>query len=200
MTLNGLHTKHRCVISNGIHTCTIALCSVKVNKMKPSFISHSSKETKDFAKDFAKQILCNPSQKKGALIIGLEGELGAGKTTFVQGFAKGLGIKAKVLSPTFLIMRKYQIPSTKSQTNPKSLNTKYQIPDTRYFYHIDCYRLAKPTELLKLGFKDIVSNPNNIVVIEWADRIRNILPKERISISFETTKISKAYARRITFF
>lgn len=146
--------------------------------MKTSFISHSPKETKDFARDFAKQILSKPPQKKCALVIGLEGELGAGKTSFVQGFAKGLGVKEKVLSPTFVIMR------------------KYKILNTRYLYHIDCYRLHKPTELLRLGFKEIVSNPDNIVLIEWADRIKKILPKGTISISFETTK---SYERRITF-
>jgi len=109
--------------------------------------------------------------KKGALIIGLKGDLGGGKTTFLQGFSKGLGIKQKITSPTFVIMRRYKIQ-----------NTRYKIQN---FYHIDCYRIEKPKEILNLGFKEIISNPQNIVVIEWADRIRKILPKKAIIIKFE---------------
>ena len=123
-------------------------------------------------------ILSKPPQKKGALVIGLEGELGAGKTSFVQGFAKGLGVKEKVLSPTFVILKKYALSSF------------------QYFYHIDCYRLQNPKELLVLGWKEIIANPQHIVVIEWADRVKKILPKDRISISFKTTK---DHERSITF-
>ncbi len=119
--------------------------------------------------------------QKGALVIGLEGDLGGGKTTFLQGFSKGLGIKQKITSPTFVIMRRYKIQ-----------NTRYKIQN---FYHIDCYRISKPKEILDLGFKKIVSTPRNIVAIEWADRIRKILPKKVIIIKFEfvdktTRKIS----------
>ncbi|GAI22799.1 unnamed protein product, partial [marine sediment metagenome] len=98
-----------------------------------------------------------------------EGDLGGGKTTFLQGFAKGLGIKEKILSPTFIILRKFLIP--KSQF----LN----------FFHIDCYRISRPKEILDLGFKEIISNSKNIVTIEWAERIQKILPKETIILKFE---------------
>ena len=104
-----------------------------------------------------------------ALIFGLEGDLGGGKTTFLQGFAKGLGIKQRITSPTFIIFR------------------KFKIKDSRFknFYHIDCYRISKPKEILDLGFKEIISNSKNIVTIEWAERIQKILPRETIIIKFE---------------
>ncbi len=122
----------------------------------------------------AKEIL-TPHQysgggRKGALVLGLEGDLGGGKTTFLQGFAKGLGIKEKILSPTFIIFRKYKIQ-----------NTKYKIQN---FYHIDCYRIRKSKEIFDLGLKEIISNPRNIVAIEWADRIKKILPKNVLSLKF----------------
>ncbi|GAH10373.1 unnamed protein product [marine sediment metagenome] len=71
----------------------------------------------------------------------------------MQGFSKGLGIKEKILSPTFVIMKKFQVPGKKI---------------VHWFYHIDCYRIRKPKELSDLGFKEIISNPKNIVAIEWA--------------------------------
>jgi len=97
--------------------------------------------------------------------------LGGGKTTFLQGFSKGLGIKQKITSPTFVIMRRYKIQ-----------NTGYKIQN---FYHIDCYRVEKPKEILDLGFKEIISNPQNIVAVEWVDRIRKIMPKNTIWIKFD---------------
>lgn len=96
-----------------------------------------------------------------ALVLGLEGDLGGGKTTFLQGFAKGLGIKEKILSPTFIIMRRFN-----------------------NFYHFDCYRIQKAKDILDLGFKEIINNPQNIVAIEWADRIKKILPKNVLFLKF----------------
>jgi len=109
----------------------------------------------------AKKLLKN-RPKNRAVAVGLRGDLGGGKTTFLQGFAKGLGLKGRVLSPTFIIMRR--------QGN---------------FYHIDAYRLRKTQELLSLGFKEIVSVPKNVIVIEWADRVCQIMPKNTIWIDFK---------------
>ena len=99
---------------------------------------------------------------KTASVIGLVGDLGGGKTTFLQGFARGLRVRGKILSPTFIIMRRLG-----------------------NFYHIDCYRIQKPQELLSLGFKKIIADPRNIVAIEWADRIRSIMPLNTIWLNFE---------------
>ena len=122
----------------------------------------SPKQTKNLAAKIAGSI---PS--KGPVVFGLQGELGSGKTTFVQGFAKSLGIKEKVLSPTFLIVKRFAIPNTE-----------------RFLYHIDCYRVENSKELLQLGWKDIVQDPKNIVLVEWAERIKEILPKDIRMIEF----------------
>ncbi len=107
------------------------------------FITNSPEETKRLAGNLAKNL------NRG--IVALYGDLGSGKTTFVQGFAKGLGIKEKIISPTFIIIRQYP-------TN---------------FYHIDLYRVEN---FQGLGLKEILENPNNIVLIEWAEKLSN-LPK-----------------------
>lgn len=108
-------------------------------------------------------------RRRGALVFGLEGNLGSGKTTFLQGFAKGLGIKQKILSPTFVIIKRFQVSSSRFQD----------------FYHIDCYRINNPKELLNLGFKEIVKKPANIIAVEWSERIKQILPKNTLSVKFE---------------
>lgn len=103
------------------------------------------------------------------LIIALTGELGSGKTTFVQGLAKGLGIKKRVLSPTFIMMRQYAI---------------CHMPYA-FFYHIDLYRVENEKDVEGLGLEEIWSNPGNVVAIEWAEKIKKILPKRRIDIHFK---------------
>ncbi len=139
--------------------------------MKKENITSSSVQTKKLGEKFAKEILKNKPKKK-AFVIGLEGNLGAGKTTFIQGFAKGLGIKEKILSPTFVILKRFQL-------------NNLTIKQFNNLYHIDCYRIERPKELLVLGFKEIISNPENIVTIEWADKIKKIMPKNVLWISFK---------------
>jgi len=132
-------------------------------------------QTKKLGEILAKEVIKTKPSKR-ALVIGLEGDLGGGKTTFLQGFAKGLGIKEKTLSPTFVIMRKSKIPGTRF-AGAKSKFKK--------FYHIDCYRVGKPKEILDLGSKEIITNSQNIVAVEWVDRIRKIMPKNTIWIKFD---------------
>lgn len=139
----------------------------------------SAEETKVIATKLAEEVKKQP-QLKHAFIIALEGDLGSGKTTFIQGFAKGLKIKENVLSPTFLILKQFSIA----------------LKNYRNFYHIDAYRLKNPEELLELGFKEIIKNPENIVVIEWADKIKRILPKSVLWIKFENLGGDK---RKIVF-
>lgn len=106
--------------------------------------------------------------KKDAFVIALSGDLGGGKTTFLQGFARGLGVEEKILSPTFVIMKKFSL----------------QTPRFKHLYHFDCYRVEKPKEILELGFGEIVHNPKNIVVVEWADRLKSILPQQTLWLRF----------------
>jgi len=129
--------------------------------MSTNFLTTSSFQTRNAGIKIAKEILGRGPSKK-AVVLGLVGDLGGGKTTFLQGFAKGLGIKQRITSPTFVIMKRFN-----------------------NFYHLDCYRIKKPKELMDLGFKKIISNPKNIVAIEWAGRIKKIMPKETIWINFE---------------
>jgi len=136
--------------------------------MKRECITYSVSQTKNLGKKLAQELL-NSLPKEKAIVIALEGELGSGKTTFLQGFAKGLGIKDKILSPTFVILKNFQLSTSNFQ----------------HFYHIDCYRIKKPEELLALGFKEIISNPQNIVAIEWAEKMTKLLPKESIILDFK---------------
>ncbi len=107
-------------------------------------------------------------QRETATVIGFVGELGSGKTTFVQGFAKKLCVKERLSSPTFLIFRSYRIPISRFATVTRRF--------TR-LYHVDLYRLHSAKDLAPLGFREILKNPENIVLIEWADKIKKILPK-----------------------
>lgn len=137
------------------------------------YLTKSSVETQNLGKELAKKVLVRKSAT-AALIIGLRGDLGAGKTTFLQGFARGLGITEKILSPTFVILKKFKITSNKRQaTSDKGFKN---------FYHIDCYRLKNEKDLEVLGFKEIILNPENIVAIEWPERISKILPQNIIKI------------------
>ncbi len=131
-------------------------------------VSHNPKETKKLAAHIAAKILSAP-RRNHAIIVALEGELGAGKTTFVQGFAKALGITQKIKSPTFLLIKSYTL-KTKS----------YAL-----LYHIDCYRIYRSNELEPLEIRSIFKDPSAIVVIEWPECIKPILPRNRIKIHID---------------
>lgn len=136
--------------------------------MKNCYLTDNPKTTQKIGKSLAGEVFKKPP-KKGALVLCLVGELGGGKTTFLQGFARGLKIKEKILSPTFIILKRFEISCFGLQS----------------FYHIDCYRVEKPKEILDLDFKRIISSPKNIIAIEWADRIKEIIPKHAMQIEFK---------------
>ena len=127
----------------------------------------SVEATQKVAENLVKKIL-EAGPRNGAVVLGLVGDLGAGKTTFAQGFARALGVKEKITSPTFLIVKSY----------------KLEVISFKNFYHIDAYRLNSPQELLDLGLADLIKNPQNIILIEWADKVMGILPKNSIFIDF----------------
>ena len=140
--------------------------------MPKTIITESEKETKELAKKLAKVFL-----EKKFRVLALKGDLGGGKTTFVQGFAGGLGIKEDILSPTFIIFKKFFL---KDKT----------------FYHFDCYRIKESKELLDLGFEEIINNKNNIIAIEWAEKIEDILPEDILTLEFHFLEENK---RKIIF-
>jgi len=135
--------------------------------MDKKYKTNSPSGTKQVGEKFAGEIIKKGTQEE-AVVFGLSGELGGGKTTFLQGFAKALRIKEKVLSPTFILMNRFEIPK----------------PGFSNFFHIDCYRIDKEEEIEKLGFEEIVSNEENIVAVEWADKIPSLLPEDAIKIEF----------------
>ena len=116
-------------------------------------ITNSPEETKEFAQEFATKL-------KGGEILGLVGELGAGKTVFVQGLAEALGVKEIVNSPTFVLMKIYLIQ-----------DTRYKIQD---FVHIDAYRLDSFSQLEEIGVEEYLNKKDCLVVVEWADRVPEI--------------------------
>ena len=151
-------------------------------------ITHSSRQTISLGVKLAKELSRIPF-KKGALVVALQGELGSGKTTFLQGFAKGLGIKEKILSPTFIILRKFEIRNSKSLPTgdlPKGdeTNSKSKIQRPKTFYHIDAYRLKSACDLYELGWNEIIKDPQNIIVVEWADRVRGAMSRDAVWIRF----------------
>lgn len=130
-----------------------------------NYQSHSEQETKKIAHDFA------PSLEAGTILC-LHGDLGAGKTTFVKGLAEGLGITDAITSPTFTLMNIY--------------NIKYPISNIQYLVHIDTYRLKDEHELSGIGVLDYIGQPNTITVIEWPEKVTNLLKeKKAINITFE---------------
>lgn len=132
-------------------------------------ISNSIEETAKIAKEIAKKLI-------GGEIFGLIGDLGSGKTTFVQSVARELGIKEKVKSPTFNILKKYLVFNHRKIKN---------------FYHLDLYRTDS------LDFVDLkeISTQDSVVFIEWAEKIEKQLPKNWKKIEFKYVEENK---RKIT--
>jgi len=127
-------------------------------------------ETKKIARMLAKSINVLP-RDKGALVLAMDGELGSGKTAFTQDLAHALGVRDRVTSPSFVIMKIYAFP-------------RRARGGFRRLVHIDCYRLAKSQELLALGFADLLRDRENIIAIEWATRVKKILPARCIRLAF----------------
>lgn len=122
-------------------------------------ISENERETKELAKRLAINF-------KAGDIICLHGELGAGKTAFVKGVAEILNIKMEVTSPTFTLMNIYKIEP--------------QINQIERLIHIDTYRLKNSDELLEIGAEDYIGEKNNLTIIEWPDKIQELLENKKV--------------------
>ncbi len=123
------------------------------------FISNSEQETIMFACNFAKNL-------KGGEVITLSGDLGAGKTVFAKGIAKGLNITQTIVSPTFTIMCEYLTGRLK-------------------LYHFDMYRLSSGVEAEEFGFSEYILDPTSVSLIEWSENVKSIIPKNAIKITIE---------------
>lgn len=132
--------------------------------------SFSSGETKQLGKEIA-ELLVNDKGRtvraRTAAVFALRGDLGAGKTTFVQGFFHGLGIKRNPISPTFVIMRRYKTPDRLTNV-----------------YHFDAYRLKREEDTEVLEFGKIISDPRNIILVEWPEKIGGALPRGTVRLDF----------------
>lgn len=134
------------------------------------YFTKSAQETKSLGKKIGLNLAPGTT-------IALFGDLGGGKTTFLQGLAKGLGVKKRILSPTFIVSR------------------DYPLPGSGRFYHFDWYRLENENQVRSLGITDLFDQ-DNIIAIEWADRAKNILPQKRIEVYFKQGE--KDSERKIT--
>ena len=160
------------------------------------YITKTANETKEVAARCAKKIA---QQKPGrrAVVVGLIGDLGSGKTTFVQGFARALGIRRRMVSPTFTIMRRYRIPHRTSAKRSKHSNYKLPrhrrglggraITNYKYLIHVDAYRVHKPAELRIIKFESWLMDPTAIVLIEWADLVEKKFRRGARIIRFHHT-------------
>ena len=119
-----------------------------------------------FAHAFIKKLR---PHKEHATVFGLRGELGSGKTTFVQTVARILGVRETVTSPTFVIEKLYMLEDGQ---------------DFDQLVHIDAYRLEDGTELTALGWKELYENPANLIFIEWPEHVHSILPEGTPTLSF----------------
>ncbi len=118
------------------------------NRCMAVFISHSDKETENFAKEYAATL------EKGDVVL-LKGDLGSGKTVFAKGIARGLGIEDEILSPTYAYMNDYE----------------------GKLYHYDCYRLSSGARAEALGLTDYFYG-DGVCLIEWAENIADVLPHD----------------------
>ena len=130
--------------------------------------SRSAAETKKIAKLFAEELL-KTKIGRGAFVVIFKGDLGAGKTTFIQGLMKGLGIKGKIMSPTFTLLRSYKV---RNENFSK-------------VHHFDCYRINEAEEIKELKFKELIKDPQNIILIEWPERIKELLPRKKVTVTLD---------------
>lgn len=132
--------------------------------MKENFPRINEKELKEVAHVLAQTLSEKASAR--APVIALHGDLGSGKTTFSKAFIKGLGSRARVLSPTFVLMKRHMI----------------KTPHHKNIYHFDWYRLTNAKEIRELGWKEMIENSQNIILIEWPSNFPRLLPKKRIIV------------------
>lgn len=133
-----------------------------------TWVSHSEAETVRLGDDFAKRYI------RAGTVVCIRGELGAGKTHFIKGIARSLGIDERELtSPTFALAHEFELEGHAVSTAPRAL------------YHLDCYRFEKPEELLQLGIEDYLYPKHAATIIEWPERIESLIPTGSIDVRID---------------
>lgn len=137
------------------------------------YITKNSNQTMGLGRRLASTLM-------GSEVLCLSGELGAGKTTFVSGLVNYFKPDTRVLSPTFIIVRHYSVKHKR----------------IKYIYHIDLYRLDDLSGIRDLGIPELFNKPDNVIAIEWPEKMKQLLPKDRIKIEF---KVMEKDQRKITW-
>lgn len=150
--------------------------------MTETHTTHSAEETRAWGKELAGTIL------PGTLLC-LTGDLGAGKTTLVQGLLEGLGAERPYVSPTFVIMKQYDLPTRQTGLPTTS------VTGVKRIYHADAYRVGSK-DFTEIGFAEWCADRDGLVILEWPERIADILPEKRIDITLTSLSETK---REITF-
>lgn len=126
-------------------------------------ITNSALQTQEFANEFIVQYLKSN-------IVALIGDLGSGKTTFVQGLGQSLGIQESITSPTYLLLKQYTVKNH---------------PKIKKLIHVDLYRINSWEEIAELDLEELWRDPTNLVVIEWGERIEKYLPENTQRVVFK---------------
>lgn len=184
-----------------------------------SFTSHSPEETKDIAKQLTSKLRkSNHELRTKAIIIALQGPLGAGKTVFTQGLALALGITEPLRSPTYTLVKEYKLSKQKldnaDSLSKSALSSRADLAtarsqtiegprtsnvERRTLYHIDAWRLSSPEEFQDLGLDEMLK-PRNIIVIEWPQRLNSLLPmlQKKTMFVLVTIEVESSKQRNIT--
>ena len=133
------------------------------NIIRIGYSGGDPQKTQLIAKKYAHKLL-------GGEVLCLIGDLGAGKTAFTKGLADGLKIKNQITSPTFVLMKNYKVLGHKT---------------IKHLVHIDAYRLSDGSQLMGIGAEDFFNKKDSVVVIEWADRVKDIWPQGVVKIEFK---------------
>ncbi|MFH1769822.1 MAG: tRNA (adenosine(37)-N6)-threonylcarbamoyltransferase complex ATPase subunit type 1 TsaE [Parcubacteria group bacterium] len=146
--------------------------------------TYDLKQVDQLVKEIALQILKDDStaSRTKAQIIRLQGDLGTGKTTFAKAFAKALGIQNHITSPTFVIVKQYNVPQRGERDKQKS--------GFKQLIHIDAYRMDTKEDIETLNIEEFLNDPSNIVLIEWPEKLGKLIPKNSITIKIDHKDIT----------
>ncbi len=133
-------------------------------------VTKNEKETQELARSVLEEAIKNGFGTNKACVFALSGELGSGKTAFVKGLAETLLIKERVLSPTFVIERRYRVINRRCFS---------------HLIHIDAYRLSSSEELKNLGWEALIGSSKNLICLEWPENVSSVVPSLAIRINFE---------------
>ncbi|MBI4143073.1 tRNA (adenosine(37)-N6)-threonylcarbamoyltransferase complex ATPase subunit type 1 TsaE [Candidatus Uhrbacteria bacterium] len=161
---------------------------IRTIRMRHRFLSHrvtsrSEPETERIAARFARTL-------RGGEVILLDGDLGAGKTVFVRGLARGLGITERITSPTFVLMRIHRVESRESKVVSSVRADRALTPHASRlttFIHVDAYRIRDSRELEAIGLLEYVEQPDTVVAIEWGSRVSSQWRRRAYRVTLTST-------------